>query len=88
MFQLFASPNINDARFAAKRMTKGIFSNVDKRITEYCAAFGSLKQEFYDRLHVDTHLVVVDTKLVLGRVLQVVEGIGVLCPSVPSNTRG
>ncbi|THH00922.1 hypothetical protein EW026_g1682 [Hermanssonia centrifuga] len=60
----------------AKRMTKGIFSNVDKRITEYCAAFGSLKQEFYDRLHVDTHLVVVDTKLVLGRVLQVVEGIG------------
>ncbi|PSR83714.1 hypothetical protein PHLCEN_2v5646 [Hermanssonia centrifuga] len=53
----------------AKRMTKGIFSNVDKRITEYCAAFGSLKQEFYDKLHVNTHLVV-------SRVLQAVEGAG------------
>ncbi|PSR97287.1 hypothetical protein PHLCEN_2v4350 [Hermanssonia centrifuga] len=52
-----------------RRMAKGIFSNVDNRIAEYCAAFVSLKQEFYEKLHVDTQLIV-------SRVLQVVEGAG------------
>ncbi|THG94366.1 hypothetical protein EW026_g7089 [Hermanssonia centrifuga] len=59
-----------------QRTMKGILSNVDKRITEYRIAFESLKQEFYDKLHVDTHVVVVDTQLIVSRVLQVVEGAG------------
>ncbi|THG93338.1 hypothetical protein EW026_g7871 [Hermanssonia centrifuga] len=53
----------------SKRTTKGIFSNIDDRITKYRTAFESLKQEFYEKLHVDTQLIV-------SRVLEAVEGAG------------
>lgn len=39
-------------------MAKNTFSNVDQRIQSYCSAFEALRQAFFDKIQVETRIVV------------------------------